>query len=145
MWYCFSITTKQPHTSPILCSNPCTTATLKARSQQLPAVQMTNTGTRQETDQTVDRDTGQLFQARRPCTIHYICSYACAKAFNLNLEFSKKCKGGITTIIIYLFSVNTFTPIERCAIIFVIAQAEKLLIGQKLQNCARCNSSLIGQ
>ena len=51
----------------------------------------------------------------------------------------------ITFLIIYLFSVNTFTPIERCAIIFVIAQAEKLLIGQKLQNCARCNSSLIGQ
>ena len=51
----------------------------------------------------------------------------------------------VSDIIIYLFSVNTFTPIERCAIIFVIAQAEKLLIGQKLQNCARCNSSLIGQ
>ena len=34
-------------------------------------------------------------------------------------------------IIIYLFSVNTFTPIERCAIIFVIAQVGKLLIGQK--------------
>ena len=51
-------------------------------------------------------------------------------------------------LIIYLFSVNTFTPIKRCAIIFVIAQVEKLLIGQKiqkLQNRARCNSSLIGQ
>ena len=51
-------------------------------------------------------------------------------------------------IIIYLFSVNTFTPIERCAIIFVIAQVGKLLIGQKiqkLQNRARCNRSLIGQ
>ena len=49
----------------------------------------------------------------------------------------------ILLIIIYLFSVNTFTPIERCAIIFVIAQVEKLLIGQKiqkLQNRARCNS-----
>ena len=47
-----------------------------------------------------------------------------------------------------LYSVNTFTPIERCAIIFVIAQVEKLVIGQKiqkLQNLARCNSSLIGQ
>ena len=53
--------------------------------------------------------------------------------------------GAVMILIIYLFSVNTFTPIERCAIIFVIAQAEKLLIGQKLQNCARCNSSLIGQ
>ena len=54
----------------------------------------------------------------------------------------------IIIIIIYLFSVNTFTPIERCAIIFVIAQVGKLLIGQKiqkLQNCARCNRSLIGQ
>ena len=54
----------------------------------------------------------------------------------------------ITELIIYLFSVNTFTPIERCAIIFIIAQVEKLVIGQKiqqLQNCARCNSSLIGQ
>ena len=30
----------------------------------------------------------------------------------------------------YLFSVNKFTPIE---IIFVIAQVEKLLIGQKVQ------------
>ena len=51
-------------------------------------------------------------------------------------------------LIIYLFSVNTFTPIERCAIVFVIAQVGKLLIGQKiqkLQNHARCNSSLIGQ
>ena len=46
-------------------------------------------------------------------------------------------------LIIYLFSVNTFTPIERCAIIFVIAQVGKLLIGQKiqkLQNHARCKS-----
>ena len=54
----------------------------------------------------------------------------------------------ITKIIIYLFSVNTFTPIERCAIIFVIAQVGKILIGQKiqkLQNRARCNRSLIGQ
>ena len=45
-------------------------------------------------------------------------------------------------LLIYLFSVNTFTPIERCAIIFVIAQVGKLLIGQKiqkLQNHARCN------
>ena len=52
------------------------------------------------------------------------------------------------SLIIYLFSVNTFTPIERCAIIFVIAQVGKLLIGQKiqkLQNHARCNRSLIGQ
>ena len=51
-------------------------------------------------------------------------------------------------LITYLFSVNTFTPIERCAIIFVIAQVEKILIGekiQKLQNRARCNSSLIDQ
>ena len=51
-------------------------------------------------------------------------------------------------IIIYLFSVNTFTLLERCAIIFVIAQVGKLLIGQKiqkLQNHARCNRSLIGQ
>ena len=51
-----------------------------------------------------------------------------------------------TKLIIYLFIVNTFTPIEKCAIIFVIAQIEKLLIGQKVQklhNCARCNSSLI--
>ena len=31
----------------------------------------------------------------------------------------------------YLFSVNTFIPIENCAIIFVIAQVEKILIGQK--------------
>ena len=30
----------------------------------------------------------------------------------------------IKYLIIYLFSVNTFTPIERCAIIFVIAQVE---------------------
>ena len=54
----------------------------------------------------------------------------------------------ISVIIIYLFSVNTFTPIERCAIIFVIAQVGKILIGQKiqkLQNRARCNRSLIGQ
>ena len=54
----------------------------------------------------------------------------------------------IKSIIIYLFSVNTFTPIERCAIIFVIAQVGKILIGQKiqkLQNRARCNRSLIGQ
>ena len=37
-------------------------------------------------------------------------------------------------LIIYLFSVNTFTPIERCAIIFVVAQAEKILIGQKIKS-----------
>ena len=52
------------------------------------------------------------------------------------------------SIIIYLFSVNTFTPIENCAIIFVIAQVEKILIGQKYKSYktrARCNSSLIGQ
>ena len=51
-------------------------------------------------------------------------------------------------IIIYLFSVNTVTPIERFAIIFVIALVGKILIGQniqKLQNRARCDSSLIGQ
>ena len=56
--------------------------------------------------------------------------------------------GAIYFIIIYLFSVNTFTPIERCAIIFVIAQVGKILIGQKiqkLQNRARCNRLLIGQ
>ena len=55
---------------------------------------------------------------------------------------------GIQMLIIYLFSVNTFTPIERCAIIFVIAQVGKILIGQKIQkiqNRARCNRSLIGQ
>ena len=54
----------------------------------------------------------------------------------------------MTYIAIYLFSVNTFTPIERCAIIFVIVQVGKLLIGQKiqkLQNHARRNRSLIGQ
>ena len=54
----------------------------------------------------------------------------------------------INILIIYLFSVNTFTPIERCAIIFVIAQVGKILIGQKiqkLQNHARCNRLLIGQ
>ena len=54
----------------------------------------------------------------------------------------------LVQLIIYLFSVNTFTPIERCAIIFVIAQVGKILIGQKiqkLQNRARCNRSLIGQ
>ena len=54
----------------------------------------------------------------------------------------------ISILIIYLFSVNTFTPIERCAIIFVIAQVGKLLIGQKIQkikNHARCNRPLIGQ
>ena len=39
----------------------------------------------------------------------------------------------IIIIIIYLFSVNTFTPIENCAIIFVIAQVENILIGQKIQ------------
>ena len=56
--------------------------------------------------------------------------------------------GLVICIIIYLFSVNTFTPIVRCAIIFVIAQVGKILIGQKiqkLQNRARCNRSLIGQ
>ena len=36
-------------------------------------------------------------------------------------------------LIIYLFSVNTFTPMEKCAIICVIAEVEKLLIGQKIQ------------
>ena len=49
----------------------------------------------------------------------------------------------VQNIIIYLFSVNTFTPIERCAIIFVIAQVGKILIGQKIQkiqNRARCNT-----
>ena len=54
----------------------------------------------------------------------------------------------VSGLIIYLFSVNTFTPIERCVIIFVIAQVGKILIGQKiqkLQNRARCNRSLIGQ
>ena len=51
----------------------------------------------------------------------------------------------IITLIIYLFSVNTFTPIEKCAIIFVIAQVEIGHKTQKLQNRARCNSSLIGQ
>ena len=33
----------------------------------------------------------------------------------------------VNLIITYLFSVNTFTPIERCAIVFVIAQVEKIL------------------
>ena len=37
----------------------------------------------------------------------------------------------VSGLIIYLFSLNAFTPIERCAIIFVIAQVGKLLIGQK--------------
>ena len=55
----------------------------------------------------------------------------------------------IHTIIIYLFSVITFTPIENCAIIFVTAQEEKILIGQKIQKlqnlCKVYNSSLIDQ
>ena len=34
---------------------------------------------------------------------------------------------------IYLFSVNTFTPIKKCTIICVIAEVEKFLIGQKIQ------------
>ena len=50
--------------------------------------------------------------------------------------------GEISSIIIYL--LNTFTPLEKRAIIFVIAQVEKLLIGQKLQNRARYNHSVIG-
>ena len=40
----------------------------------------------------------------------------------------------ISYIIIYLFSVNTFTPIERCAIIFVIAQVGKLLLDKKYKD-----------
>ena len=54
----------------------------------------------------------------------------------------------VSSLIIYLISVNTFTPIKTCAIIFVIAQVEKFLIGQKIQKLqkgARCNSSLIGR
>ena len=55
---------------------PCTTAMFKARSQQLLAVRMANTGT-----STVDGDTEQLFRASEPGTMHCVCSYACAKGF----------------------------------------------------------------
>ena len=74
----------------------------------------------------------------------FLCQMISCK-YTLKLKHNIYVHCIIMSLIIYLFSVNTFTPIERCAIIFVIAQAEKLLIGQKLQNCARCNSSLIGQ
>ena len=66
----------------------------------------------------------------------------------MHADIIQKIEPKLYILIIYLFSVNTFTPIERCAIIFVIAQVGKLLIGQKiqkLQNRARCNRSLIGQ
>ena len=106
--YCFSITMKQPHTFPTLCSNPCATATLKVESQQLPAVWMTNTGTRQEMGQTVDRDTGQLFQASRPCTIHHIIfMFLCMrKSFQLWTWNFQKCKEGI---IKFIFNVEKKT------------------------------------
>ena len=60
-------------------SNPCTSAALKARSQQLLAVQMANTGA-----STVDGDTEQLFQASGPRTMHSMCSCACTKGFQLS-------------------------------------------------------------
>ena len=79
---------------------------------------------------------------------HMLCTGNNTDGNKLMIFFSTAFYYGVTCIIIYLFSVNTFTPIERCAIIFVIAQVGKILIGQKiqkLQNRARCNRSLIGQ
>ena len=67
---------------------------------------------------------------------------------NCAITYTNTIASLVTILIIYLFSVNTFTPIERCAIIFVIARVRKLLIGrvvQKLQNRANCNRVLIGQ
>lgn len=69
---------KQPCTFPMICSDPCTTATSKARNQQLLAI----TGT-----STVDGDMKQLFWASRSCIMHYMCSHICAnwKVFNFEL------------------------------------------------------------
>jgi len=50
--------------------------TFKARSHQLLAVRMTNTGA-----STVDEDTEQLFRTSWSCTMHCVYSYGCAKGF----------------------------------------------------------------
>ena len=90
---------KQPCTFPVICSDPCTTATSKARNQQLLAI----TGT-----STVDGDMKQLFWASRSCIMHYMCSHTCAnwKAFNLELWLFKRCQGGIETKIKFIFHVE---------------------------------------
>ena len=63
------------------------------------------------------------------------CMYDAINEYQLRLDVQRFLwPVYISYIIIYLFSVNTFTPIERCAIIFVIAQVRKLLIGQKYKN-----------
>ena len=77
--YCFLTRTKQPHTSPTICSNPCPTAMFKIRSQ---AVRMVNNGT-----STVDGDTEQLFWASGPC-ITCVPMHA-QKVFNFEFDFIK--------------------------------------------------------
>ena len=62
------------------------------------------------------------------------------------MQFSPVLEFVCSMLVFILFSVNTFTPTQNCAIIFVIAQVEKILIGQKYKSyktSARCNSSLI--
>ena len=79
----FFTSTKQRCTFPKICSNPCPTATFKTGSQQLLGVRMANTGT-----STVDGDMEQLFWASRPLTMHCMCSYACAKDFQLETKIT---------------------------------------------------------
>ena len=61
MCYCFFTRMKQPCTFPMICRNPCATATFKSGNQQLLAVRMANKGT-----STLDGDTEQLFGASGP-------------------------------------------------------------------------------
>ena len=78
--YWFFARTKQPHTFPMICSNPCATAMFKASSQQLQAIRMANTGT-----STVDMRPGTTFLDHRPHTMHQMCSYT-RKTFNLDFQ-----------------------------------------------------------
>ena len=101
--YCFFTKTKQSlhATFPMICHNPWATTMFKPRSHQLLPVWMANTGT-----SPVDGDTEQLFWASGPRTVHRMCSYACAKGFQLWTLTFKKCKGGIETKIKFICHVE---------------------------------------
>ena len=89
--YCFFFTrTKQPRTFPTICSNPCTTAVFKARSQQLA----TDRSNGQHWDQysSQDGDMKQLLWDSGPVPCIASVSTHAQNAFNFKLGLFKKCK-----------------------------------------------------
>ena len=84
-------------------NNPCSTATFKARSQELLPIQMANT----RQDQYSRWRHGATFQGQ--WTLYHalhVFLHMCKKAFNFELWLFKKCKGSIGMINFHVSCYN---------------------------------------